>query len=432
MRLVNAGLPAFAITAGGLLTVVGLSGDGARDAGTLQPLYAVPAEAVEIHALGWGETLGEVLERTSLSPSERHALLLAFQEQASPRRMRVGTEIVLRRRDSDSWLRGVDVALNGDETVRLIRYSHGWRSSLIRTPVVTDTVFAAGEIESVLWNAVVYNPRLAHLPMGDRTQLIHLLDQVFQWQVDFYRQIQPGDYYRVAFERQVRPDGSMRSARLIAAELANQGRVFTALWFDPGGDKGSYFDLEGRSVRRAFLLKPLEFRRISSRYSNSRFHPILKTWRAHRGIDYAANTGTPVQTTADGVVVYRGWKGDLGNLVEVQHTHGFKTRYGHLSGFRRGLSVGSRVIQGEVIGYVGSTGLANGPHLHYELWRHGKPVNPLALDLPAGDPVPESEWTRWETERRQRLNLLTRLPPPPDLRSAGSGNRLAEDLVDRE
>jgi murein DD-endopeptidase MepM/ murein hydrolase activator NlpD len=223
----------------------------------------------------------------------------------------------------------------------------------------------------------------------------------------------------------------MRSATILAAELLNQGRVFTAIWFDPGVEKASYFDLEGNSVRRAFLLKPLEFRRISSRYSNSRYHPILKTWRAHRGIDYAANPGTPVQTTADGVVVHRGWKGSLGNMVEVRHANGFSTRYGHLSGFRRGVVVGSRVLQGEVIGYVGSTGLANGPHLHYELWRHGKPVNPLALDLPPGDPVPESEWIRWETDRRARLNLLTKLPPPRNFRSA-EADRLAEDLLDRD
>ena len=393
-----------------------------RDVGRLAPVYAVAAERVEVRQLGAGHTLGEVLA-TFTGPNEQHNLLLAFQEFASPRRMRVGTEISLRYRADDEWLRGVDVVLNPDSTVRLTRDEIGWSSSMVRTPTWTDTLYAVGQIEDVLWNAVVDSRALEGVPVRDRALLIHHLDQVFQWQIDFSRQIRRGDRYRFAFEREVRPDGSMRSGRLIAAELVNAGNYLHALWFDPDGDgRGGYYDIEGESTRRAFLLKPLEFRRISSRYTNSRFHPILKTWRAHRGVDYAASTGTEIMATADGVVTRRGPRGPLGNAVEVRHANGFVTRYGHMSRFNSAVRVGTRVRQGEVIGYVGATGLATAPHLHYELWRHGRPVDPLGIDLPPGDPVPPDQRPRWEVERAVRLALLERMPSH---RLAGVSNRAA-------
>ncbi|MDT8341805.1 MAG: M23 family metallopeptidase, partial [Longimicrobiales bacterium] len=278
-------------------------------------------------------------------------------------------------------------------------------------PVFTDTLLIAGEVTSSLWASVIANPGLEGTDYQDRVVMVDLLDRVFQWQLDFSRQVQRGDYFRVAFEREVRPDGSMRRGRILAAEFVNVGRPFHAVWFDPNGDgDGSYFDLDGQSVRRAFLLKPLEFRRISSRFSPGRFHPVLQRVRAHRGVDYAADRGTPIMTTADGVVIRRGPNGGLGNAVEIRHPNGFVTRYGHMSRFASGITVGSRVKQGEVIGYVGATGLATGPHLHYEMIRGGRQVDPLSVDLPAGDPVPAEAEDRWRGEMAPRLALLERLP----------------------
>jgi len=252
---------------------------------------------------------------------------------------------------------------------------------------------------------------LSAVRTGDRAAIIDYLDRVFQWQVDFSRQVRVGDTFRFVFERSVRPDGSMRSGRLLAAEYENAGTAYHAIWFDPDGDgEGSWFDLEGKSVRRAFLLKPLEFRRISSRFSRGRYHPILQRVRAHNGIDYAADTGTPIMATADGVVIHRGPKGQLGNTVEIRHPNGFVTRYGHMSGFRRGVTVGTRVHQSEVIGYVGMTGLATGPHLHYEMIRSGRRIDPLSVDLPAGDPVPEEDHERWTADMTSRVSLLESIP----------------------
>lgn len=380
----------------------------------IEPLPAIevpPVETFEVRSLREGETLGEILTQAALPATEQYTLLLAFREQASPRRMRVGTEILLRRRVEDRWLRGVDVRLNPDETVRLTRDDWGWSSDLLRTPVVIDTVTAAGVIDDVLWNAIVEHPDLQEIPREDRARFIHYLDQIFQWRVDFHRQIRSGDRYRFVFEREARPDGSMRAGHVVAAELVNQGMSFHAIWFDPDGDGlGTYYDLEGESVRRAFLLRPIPFSRISSRFSNSRYHPVLRRWRAHRGVDFAAGYGTPIEATGDGVVTVRGRRGGLGNAVYLRHANGFETRYGHLQRFAEGMRVGDRVRQGQVIGYVGSTGLATGPHVHYEMIRHGGHVDPLAIDLPAGDPVPADAWERWEAARSERLTLLHVLP----------------------
>jgi len=387
------------------------------DAGRLQRVYVPAAEDVRIHSLGRGETFGEILEGT-MDANEQAGLLMAFREHASPLRMREGTEITLRYLKDVDVLRGVDVALNADETVRLSREAFGWDADLIRTPVYVDTLFASGEIEDILWYAVHGNPALESVPADDRSELIYMLDQVFQWQIDFTRQIQIGDTYRFAFQREVRPDGTMRSGRLLAAELVNSGTPYHAIWFDPNGDgRGSYFDLEGESVRRAFLLKPLEFRRISSQFTNSRFHPILQTWRSHRGVDYAAAAGTEVHATADGVVIQRGPDGGYGNSIQIRHPNGFVTRYAHLRGFKSGVVVGSRVHQNDVIGYVGSTGLATGPHLHYEMLIRGRHVDPLSVDLPAGDPVPADDRMRWLDESTVRIALLDGIPEAGPVRT---------------
>lgn len=383
----------------------------APDAGTLAPIYVPPAEDVQVLSLKRGQTLGEVLGN-SIKPNEWYAVLAAFQQQASPRSIRAGTEITLRRIADNGRLRGVDVQLSKDKTVRLIRDpADDWSSEIIRTPTVLDTLYAAGRIDNSLWESVVENPGLASMPVQDRGNVIDALDNVFQWQIDFAHQILDGDTYRFVFQESIRPDGSMQSGKILAAEIVNAGKPYYAIYFDPKGNgQGSYYDLDGRSVRRAFLRKPLAYRRISSRYSMHRWEPILHIWRPHLGVDYAAPEGTPVWATADGVVIFRGRDDGYGNLIELRHPKGWQTRYAHLEGFKRGLHVGSRVKQGEVIGYVGETGLATGPHLHYEMLQDGRHVNPLDVILPTGEPVPEKDRADWTREMTARLALLNSIP----------------------
>jgi len=380
------------------------------EAGPIDAVYVPHAEIIEIYSLGRGQTFGQLLDGV-ISANEQGALMLAFQEHASPRRMRENTEITLRYLPEDKWLRGVDVAISADQTIRLNRDVVGWTSDLIQTPIYVDTLYATGEIETQLWTAVVNNPTLQSLTYEDRNLLIDRLDRVFQWQIDFYRQIRVGDTYRFVFEREVRPDGSMRAGRLLAAEFINSGTPYHAVYFDPNGDgQGSYFDLNGESVRRAFLLSPLSYRRISGRFSNSRYHPVLERWRAHRGIDYAANAGTEIRATSDGVVIHRGWKGSFGNMLELRHSNGWVTRYAHLRAFKSDVVLGTRVRQSDIIGYVGMTGLATGPHLHYEMLQSGRQKDPLSVDLPPGDPVPVEDLVRWEAEMTGRVVLLQSIP----------------------
>jgi murein DD-endopeptidase MepM/ murein hydrolase activator NlpD len=437
----------FSRPAGALLGIGGIMGLGllvfnpvfsgsTPDAGVLEAMHAASAEEVQVEVLSRGQTFGGLLSRADLSPTEQQSLLLAFREQANPARMRDGTEIVLRRIRGAPVLRGIDVAMTPDELVRLERDEFGWRSSTVATPVWTDTVTVAGTIEQDLWSAVVLNPDLREMTTGDRARVIHLMDRVFQWQLDFSRQIQRGDTYRLAFEREVRPDGTMRSGRILAAELVNRGSPLHAIWFDLHGDGvGGYYDLEGESLRRAFLRAPLEYRRISSAFNMNRFHPILNERRPHIGVDYAAATGTEVMATADGVVTVRGVQGGYGNLVEIRHANGFMTRYAHLNGFAPGVRQGGRVSQGQVIGYVGMTGLATGPHLHYEMHRSGRPVDPLNVDIPAGDPIPADALERWNGELTTRFALIEMLPSPADLRRAaadgeGEGGATASGTID--
>ena len=184
-------------------------------------------------------------------------------------------------------------------------------------------------------------------------------------------------------------------------------------------------------MRRAFLLKPLAYRRISGRFVESRYHPILNTWRAHRGVDYAANAGTEVMATADGEVIQRGWNGSFGNSVEIRHLNGFVTRYAHLRAFKAGIAVGTRVAQSDIIGYVGMTGLASGNHLHYEmLQRNGRQMDPLSVDLPPGDPVPADDRGRWRSEAAIRVSLLESIPRAGPVRTALADSEQEEDEGD--
>lgn len=389
-----------------------VSGPDVPESEPLEGVYAAAPYWEEVHRLSFGLTLGGILTDAGLGGSEQHQVLQAFRERFNPRRLRAGTEITIRRRADEELIERIAVGLNRDSTIFLDRGAGGgWNSAVTVLPTTVDTVYAWGEITTTLWEAVMTDPVLATMPRGDRLNFIDRLDRVFQWRVDFTSAIRVGDTYRFAFEREKRPNGSMRSGSLLAAELVNDGRPWYAIWFDPNGDgRGTWYDEEGESVRRAFLMRPIAFSRISSRFTNRRFHPILRTWRAHRGVDYAADSGTPVEVTADGVVTRRGWNDTYGRVIDVTHANGFLTRYAHLSGFAAGIGVGTRVAQGQVIGYVGMTGLATGPHLHYEMHRRGNPLDPLSIELPADDPVPAADIERWLLESTARLALLERLP----------------------
>jgi murein DD-endopeptidase MepM/ murein hydrolase activator NlpD len=233
---------------------------------------------------------------------------------------------------------------------------------------------------------------------------------VFSTDIDFHRDLRVGDRFTVVYEMLYDMGEPVRSGRLLAAEFVNQGKTYQAVWFDYAAGQGGYYTPEGRNIRKAFLRSPLEFSRITSGFSKARFHPILQRWRAHNGIDYGAPAGTRVKATGDGVVEFAGrHAGGYGNLVVLRHQSKYTTWYGHLSGFAQGVRKGARVAQGSVIGYVGATGLATGPHLHYEFRINDVHQNPLRVVLPEAPPIGTEQKAAFAAAvapLAQRLTLL--------------------------
>lgn len=394
--------------------------DPATTAPTLTPVYAPPVDAVDDHVVRSGETLSEVLERAQLANSDMNGLILSLREYVDPRRILPNTAVRVRRWVEDGRPRAVDVVLNPDSTMRLYRRSVGWYGEIMLTPTVADTVTIAGVVGEggSLYSAVVRHPEL-DLPVREKEALVWQLAHIYGWELDFAHDVRPGDTFRVAYERQARPDGTSRSAKVLVAEIVTQGRTLPAIFFDPRGDGGDYFNAEGRSLKLAFRRYPVDFPRITSNFNWRRYHPILKRERPHLGTDFGTGRGAPVLSTADGVIAAAGWDGGYGNLAKVQHGNGYETRYAHLSRFAPGIRRGTRVKQGQVIGYSGDTGLATAPHLHYEMRHNGRPVNPRTVRLPAAPPVPSEHMLAFRTLMARRVSLL----PPLE---TGSGTQLTE------
>ncbi len=257
----------------------------------------------------------------------------------------------------------------------------------------------SGTIESSLFLTV---SRLREGP-----ELAFRLADIFVWDIDFMRDLRPGDAFRVLIEKRYRDGVAAGYGRLLAAEFFNQGESYRAVYF---ADKEleAYYDTEGRSLKKAFLKAPLSYSRISSGYSNRRLHPVLNVWRPHRAIDYAAPVGTPIKAVANGVVTQRSYDKNNGNKVRLRHANQYETTYIHLSRFGRGIKVGKKVIQGQVIGYVGATGLATGPHLDYRVFKNGQPINPLKIERIPSAPLAEPVLPEFKLRVQEYFEFLDR------------------------
>jgi murein DD-endopeptidase MepM/ murein hydrolase activator NlpD len=245
-------------------------------------------------------------------------------------------------------------------------------------PLVREMSEVSGVIETSLWNSLVEN--------GGDPALAAEMSEVYAWTIDFFG-IQKGDYYKVVYEDLKVEGKSIGVGKVLAACFHHMGSDIYAFQFTSNGETG-YYDENGQNLQRAFLKAPLRFKRISSKFSQGRMHPILKIRRPHLGVDYAADYGTPVQTIGDGTVIEKGWnKGGGGNYIKIKHNGAYTTLYMHLAGFAKGLKTGSRVRQGDVIGYVGSTGLSTGPHLDFRVFLNGQAIDPLKVESPPSEPV---------------------------------------------
>jgi murein DD-endopeptidase MepM/ murein hydrolase activator NlpD len=301
------------------------------------------------------------------------------------------------------------VRLSAERRLSVTRGDTGWAETVESIPWTVTRLRVTGTVESSLYDALDRAVSDTFLPGAERRQLAWAIADVYDWEVDFTRDIRPGDRFTVLLDRLESSEGERRFGRILAARVDVARTPEYAFYFeDSAASRGGFYDERGRSLRRAFLRAPLQFRRVSSGFG-SRYHPILHTWRHHEGVDFAAAYGTPVRATADGIVTRIGHDDTgYGNLIELRHVNGIRTRYGHLSEFARGLHTGARVDQGETIGFVGSTGLSTGPHLHYEFHENGAYIDPTSVNFPAADPVPAEEQASFREVARA---ALTDLPP---------------------
>jgi murein DD-endopeptidase MepM/ murein hydrolase activator NlpD len=343
-----------------------------------------------------GETASNLLG-SYLSPMEIHQLA----EQCRPifplSRLGAGQQYRLHL-EEENFAR-FEYDINGSEQLIICRDENGFEIS--RQPIAYEVQqeLVRGSIRTNLFEAVAAR--------DEQPELAIALADIFAWDIDFIRDVRQGDTFQVLFEKRFRDGQPAGYGKILAAEFINRGQTSQAFLFKNGNDT-SYFDAEGRSVRKAFLKAPLSFSRISSGFSNRRFHPITQTWRAHPAIDYAAPTGTPIMTVGDGSITEIGFNKNNGNYIKIRHNNGYETIYLHMQKFAKSMQKNKRLTQGQVIGYVGSTGLATGPHLCFRMVKNGTPINPQSIKSPKAAPIPAERLAEFKLAISPYLAMLQR------------------------
>jgi murein DD-endopeptidase MepM/ murein hydrolase activator NlpD len=352
--------------------------------------YVEPQEVREhvIHRAGRGETLAGILNRFRLSNAEKLLWRRSINGKFGTQPLPTGKEIhfYFAKGDATGRLKS-PVQLTAVELDQSDATSITWEKTgntilfqRLTRPYDVEVQTVSAAIESSLFE----DGRKA----GIQPPLLSQLADIFTWDLDMDRGFTSGDSVKVLYEKRTRKEPQAKSSlRILAAELINAGQKFTAIYFEKQKGIGGYYDLDGRSLARNFLRFPLEFAHITSRVSEARFHPFLKAYVAHRGVDFAAERGTPVRAVGDGVIAQAGWNGSYGKAIDLQHDARYMSRYAHLNNFAEGIRNGAEVKKGQIIGYVGTTGRSTGPHLHFELYKDQQYIDPLNVDFPAEDTI---------------------------------------------
>ncbi len=341
-----------------------------------------------------GDTLARILRRASIDRTQAHDAAVAFGKVFDLRTLRLG-EVIRITLSGDRHLREIRIDRGPEEYVLTRGDQAGVSFAAVRTEkaLTKELVLAGGRIRTSLY----VSAKRAKVPYNVLAQMIRL----YSWSVDFQREIQPGDTFEIAYERFLDLAGNVLvDGEIVYAQMVLSGDDMPLFRFETKPGRVEYFDDKGRGARRTLMRTPIDGARLSSGYGK-RQHPILGFTRMHRGVDFAAPRGTPIYAAGDGVVRFRGWKGGYGRYIQIRHNSTYSTAYGHLSRFRRGVTRGSRVRQGQVIGYVGSSGLSTGPHLHYEVLVNNRKVNPLSLTLSTGTRLKGPALVRFHAERRR-------------------------------
>ncbi len=360
------------------------------DKPALSPVQVGDIEFLREERIQRSDTVASLLAKLGVTDREALAFVLQNRDaQAISRQLRPGKTVTAKTGEGGKLL-ALYFPLNTKDAMLMVeRTDSGFAASEQALKLATQTHLRSGEITSSLYEAT----DAAGIPDAIATQLA----EIFSGDIDFYRDLRKGDRFSIVYESATHNGQHIRSGRILAAEFINNNRTYKAFWFQTEAGRDSYYTANGQSLRKAFLRSPLEFSRVTSGFSNARRHPILQTMRAHKGIDYGAPTGTRVRAVSDAVVEFAGVQRGYGNLIILKHRSAYSTAYGHLNGFAQGIRKGARVSQGDTIGFVGQTGMATGPHLHYEFRIDGRQVNPTTVALPMAIPLEATQLTRFKS-----------------------------------
>lgn len=345
-----------------------------------------------------GDSLSTLFDKAKIKPSQLIELLQLGDSIKTLTRLHPG-EIIKIESTEEGELTALHYELENFQYLRVVRTASGLSAETIKHNIETRTAYATATIDSSLF--------LASQNAGLSQNITMELANIFGWDIDFVLDIRQGDRFTIIYEEIFKNGEKVQDGNILAAEFINQDTSYRALRYTnpTSGDIG-YYTPEGQSMRKAFLRSPVKFSRISSGFTSSRYHPLLHKIRSHKGVDYAAPRGTPVHASGDGKVIFKGKKGGYGNVVILKHGNIYSTLYAHLSNYNRKIYTGGNVKQGQVIGYVGSTGLASGPHLHYEFRVNGVHRNPLTVNFPSTSPIPERHRDNFELTTQDFLAQL--------------------------
>lgn len=349
------------------------------------------------HLIPTGSTLSAALKSLSVSPKTIHQLVTAAKPVFDLGRLRAGTRFRLNHlTDPASEIVGLEIQLTPVEVIQVTKTTGAWSAKMVTETVESRIVTFTGTVKSNLWESAE-NAKM-------EPDLIIQLAEIFAWQIDLAREVRLQDRWRLSVEQKTVRGKTVGWGAILAAEYQSKKTSHSAILFkQTNGDIG-YFSEDGSSMRHTFLKSPLRFARITSGFQKGRFHPLLKITRPHRGIDYGAPRGTPVRAVGDGVVVFAGHMGEGGKTLKIKHGSKYQTAYLHLSGFQKGIKTGARVKQGQFVAFVGSTGVATGPHLHFEFSVNGKVIDPLSFESPPVESIPPEQMDAFrahaETVRR--------------------------------
>lgn len=365
----------------------------------------LPEKAIEPgrwleHTIASGDSLSKVFKGFGLSPTLLHQLVNSSKTAKQLARIKPGQILKVHLDDEDRFTE-LMLVTSRTRTLNIVRDDEGFSADWTERDVELRENQVFGTIESSLFADA------QQAGLSDR--LIMELAAIFGWDIDFALEIRAGDRFSVVFSERWLDGEKLGDGPILAAEFVNRGNVYRAVRFEDDKGHASYYSPDGKSMRKAFLRAPVDFRRISSKFRKERYHPVLGKKRPHKGVDYAAATGTPVRAAGDGKVIFRGRKGGYGNTVILQHANKYTTLYAHLSRYNKNARRGQRVKQGQTIGYVGQTGLATGPHLHYEFRVSGVHRNPLTVKLPTAAPLAKKYRTAFSKQSRPLLARLDAL-----------------------